>query len=129
MYNREKVVEIIVEGICRSDEYNYNYLLEQDGIKEMANSVVDFMIEVGFLNFDKTTGAITEAAHFANTDVGRSAACDDTSNNSDVKAASSETSVVGQNEQTKELCQCVIGHNTCECWEYNECSICGKPLH
>lgn len=127
MYNREKVVDIITEGICRSDEYNSNYLLSVDGARVAANSVVDFMIEIGFLNFDKHTGAITEAAHFANTMLGEVPQEGHSNVSESSQAASSETSVVGQNEQTKESCpRCNSKDVKSRMYRYMYCSNCGK---
>lgn len=51
---------------------------------------------------DKPTGAITEAAHSANTMLGECAASNTTQSIGDGGADSSETAVVRQNEQTKE---------------------------
>ena len=108
MYNREQVVDIITEGICRSMAYACNPYIKVDNSIEMANSVVDFMIEVGFLNFDKQPGAITDDAHLRKHDDGRSAAAAGTSDIGQYGAASSETQADGQNEQTKQVCQCEI---------------------
>lgn len=65
----------------------------------------DFVYQL--LLSESNTGAITEAAHSANTNVGRSAASKDVQSIGDGGADSSETAVVGQNEQTKEFIACV----------------------
>lgn len=45
-------------------------------------------------------------------------------------AVEGATPFVGQNEQTKELCQCGEEmHDGCDCYEKNECYFCGLPLH
>lgn len=66
---------------------------------------IDFYAQkLELLLSESNTGAITEAAHSANTNVGRSAASDTNQSIGDGGADSGETAVVGQNEQTKELC-------------------------
>lgn len=113
--NRSQFVEIIAETIC--DEHGYR------DAYGCANCVVERLEKAGLLNFDKPTGAITEAAHSANTNVGRSADSDTTQSIGDGGADSSETAVVGQNEQVKEVCricqspQNVLGSDLCfQCW-------------
>lgn len=73
---------------------------------------------------ESNTGAITEAAHLANTDVGRSAASNDTSNIGDLAADSSETRLVGQNEQIQKSCF------SCRYYEFDDdiepCSSCNS---
>jgi len=56
-------------------------------------------------NLQKHTGAITESAHFANTMLGEVPQVGHSNNSERSQADSSETSVVGQNEQTKEVCK------------------------
>lgn len=77
----------------------------------------------------KHTEAITEAAHSANANVGRSAAVVNDEPKVNSEAASSETGIVGQNEQTKEVCHCnferMVGWNEDV---GNYCLSCGKPM-
>lgn len=71
---------------------------------------------------DKPTGAITEAAHSANTMLSEVPTSESDTHIGDVGADSSETEIVKQNEQTKELCR----HD----WESTKdgmyCKVCDK---
>ena len=82
------------------------------------------------LLLNKPTVAITEAAHSANTVLSEVPTSESDTHIGGVGADSSETEIVKQNEQTKELCQCGEEmHDGCDCYENNECHFCGLPLH
>lgn len=73
--------------------------------------------------------AITDGAHLRKHGVGRSAASDDTSNvKTDDSAPSSETPVVGQNEQTKEHFFCFKADAGDEYYCDEQCYSCANPL-
>lgn len=86
----------------------------------------DFWLQKLIALLNEQPEAITEDSHLANTNVGRSAANDETLNaRNDNSESSSETAVVGQNEQTKEVynfyCQSVeYGGKRC----ITRCSSC-----
>jgi hypothetical protein len=72
---------------------------------------------------DKPTVAITEAAHSANTMLGEVATNESDTHIGGVGAGSSETEIVKQNEQTKEVCRIcgsprnLLGSDLCfMCW-------------
>lgn len=68
--------------------------------------------------------AITEDSHFCKHDVQRSAAGDDTSDKVNLPGeSSSETQIVQQNEQTKEVCQNYYSPN-----KNGYCLNCGKQI-
>ena len=68
----------------------------------------DFFIRELIALKNEQPEAITDDAHLRKHDDGRSAAAAGTSDIGQYGAASSETQADGQNEQTKEVCQCEI---------------------
>jgi len=76
----------------------------QGDVSLALESECDFFIDKLKLLLNEQPEAITDDAQFRKHDVGRSAACDDSTNIGDHGAASSETQAVGQNEQTKKAC-------------------------
>lgn len=73
---------------------------------------------------DKPTVAITETAHCANTLLSECAESKDGQVIGDVGAGSSETEIVKQNEQTKELCK----HQWIRGYRAFKCNICGELM-
>ena len=71
---------------------------------EQAKAISTCITEVELLLLNKPTGAITEAAHSANTMLSEVPTSESDTHIGGVGADSSEAEIVKQNEQTKELC-------------------------
>jgi hypothetical protein len=72
--------------------------------EDKMQKIKELVTKAELLLLNKPTGAITETAHCANTNVGRSADSSTDTHIGGIGAGSSETSIVGQNEQEREFC-------------------------
>lgn len=128
------IQELIIEMTARKKSHidnweNEKWLQNDTQYHQGRIDECDFLItKLMLLLSNKPTEAITGSAHSANTLLGERAASETDQSIGGGGAEHSETAIVGQNEQTKEVCQHAhliteyIGQN------YGTCVECGSTV-
>lgn len=107
-----KVIQLIQDKKAKLEHILYKAKLIPNPSRDIERLIKEYedecaqLTKAELLLSNKPTGAITEAAHSANTMLGECAASDTNQSIRDGGADSSETAVVGQNEKEKGVCEC-----------------------
>jgi hypothetical protein len=101
-----KEMEVDFSWACERYSFNleHGYFATAEKYERLKKALEKYIPKLTLLLSDKPTVAITETAHCANTLLSECADSEDGQVIGVVGAGSSETEIVKQNEQTKELC-------------------------